>query len=72
VGIKMGLGQDMNNKTLTLRHFLPVKIKEGLAYPLEYHGSGHLSAYADANGILEIPEGVQTLKKNDLAYVRPI
>lgn len=70
--VKMRLGEDVNIKAFTLRHFLPVRIQEGLAYPLEYHGSGHLAAYARANGILEIPEGTQTIKKNDLAYVRPI
>jgi len=41
-------------------------------YPLEYHGSGHLAAYSEADGILEIPENMNCIEKNDLVYVRPI
>jgi molybdopterin biosynthesis enzyme len=41
-------------------------------FPLEYHGSGHLAAYSEADGILEITEDTNKFRKNDLVYVRPI
>jgi len=70
--IKMELGEDLRVKPLPLRFFVPVKIESGLAYPLEYHGSGHLASYALADGILEIPENTSLIKKNELVYVRPL
>jgi molybdopterin molybdotransferase len=70
--IKMVMGSDLSVKKIPLRYFVPVKFRGGEIYPIEYHGSGHLAAYTEANGILEIPENTNYLKKNDLAYVRPI
>ncbi len=69
-GVKMELGEDLRIKTLPLRFFVPIKIKSGMAYPLEYHGSGHLASYSQADGILEIPENTSLIKKNELVYVR--
>jgi len=70
--IKMELGEDLKVKTLPLRFFVPVRIESGVAYPLEYHGSGHLASYTLADGILEIPENTSMIKKNKLVYVRPL
>jgi molybdopterin molybdotransferase len=69
--IKIELGEDLQIKSLPLRFFIPVKIKSGLAYALEYHGSGHLASYSLADGILEIPENTSLIKKKELVYVRP-
>ena len=69
--IKIELGEEISLKSLPLRFFVPVKIESGLAYPLEYHGSGHLASYSQADGILEIPENTSLIKKKELVYVRP-
>jgi len=70
--IIMVMGEDFPLKASSLRYFVPVKFVEGLVYPLEYHGSGHLASYVEADGILEIPEKTSLIKKNDLVHVRPI
>jgi molybdopterin molybdotransferase len=69
--IKIEMGEGLRLKSLPLRFFVPVKIESGLAYPLEYHGSGHLASYSQADGILEIPENTSQIKKKELVYVRP-
>ncbi len=51
--------------------FIPVIIHaDGTALPVEYHGSAHIFAYASANGIMEIPEGVSKLKEGQKINVR--
>ena len=52
--------------------FIPVSLNNGTAVPLEYHGSAHINAYTGANGIMEVPVGVCSLKEGDLVHVRPI
>ena len=54
-----------------MRFFVPVKIESGVAYALEYHGSGHLASYSQADGIMEIPENTSLIEKKELVYVRP-
>ena len=69
--IKIELGEALVLNSLPLRFFVPVRIESGLAYPLEYHGSGHLASYSQADGIMEIPENTSLIKKKELVYVRP-
>ena len=53
--------------------WIPVNIDEdGVVFPLEYHGSAHISALTQANGLMAIPRGIQELKKGDLVDVRQI
>lgn len=53
--------------------FVPVILTEqGTAILLEYHGSAHIHAYTQAQGIMEIPKGVLILKKGEIACVRPL
>jgi molybdopterin molybdotransferase len=52
---------------------IPVRITEDRqVIPVEYHGSAHISALADAYGIISIPIGKLTLEKGDLVNVRQI
>jgi molybdopterin biosynthesis enzyme len=39
---------------------------------VEYHGSGHISALPDADGIIAIPIGKQILEKGEIVSVRQI
>jgi molybdopterin biosynthesis enzyme len=52
--------------------WLPVEIREGKAYPLEYHGSAHIFSLATAHAIAAIPLGITNLNPGDLIDVRPI
>jgi len=50
---------------------LPVKIsEEGYVYPVEYHGSAHISALTVADGIISVPPGKKTIEKGEIVSVR--
>jgi len=52
---------------------LPVVITdEESIEPVEYHGSAHITALSDADGIIAIPVGKQTIDKGELVNVRQI
>jgi len=53
--------------------FVPVTLtRKGTVLPLEYHGSAHIHAYSLAQGIMEIPQGISTIKKGETVRVRPL
>jgi len=79
----MGITEPVRNMILTFgghyqrkrgdrMQWLPVKIKAGKVYPLEYHGSAHIFALADADAIAAIPLGITELNEGDLIDVRPV
>ncbi len=49
----------------------PVSIKaDGKAHPVEYHGTAHISAYANADGFVVIPIGTSELHEGEIVEVR--
>lgn len=71
--ITLPMGQDYHRKRSNRLSWLPVIItSDQQAYPLEYHGSAHISSLVDADGIVSIPVGVTKLAKGDLVDVRYI
>ena len=53
--------------------FVPARLTDqGTVIPLEYHGSAHIHAYSLAEGIMEIPKNILTIKKGELVRVRPL
>jgi molybdopterin molybdotransferase len=66
------MGDDYTRKKASRKSLIPVKIVEGKVVPLEYHGSAHINAYTDAQGIIAIETGVTELKKGDLVNVRQV
>lgn len=52
--------------------WLPVKIRDGNAIPLEYHGSAHIFSLAEADALAAVPLGTTHLKPGDLIDVRPV
>jgi molybdopterin molybdotransferase len=52
---------------------VPVRISdEGSVIPVDFHGSAHISALNEADGIIFIPSGVRELGKGDMVSVRQI
>jgi molybdopterin biosynthesis enzyme len=49
---------------------IPVRIENGLVFPVEYHGSAHINAYGQAHGIITIEIGKTELVKGEIADVR--
>jgi molybdopterin molybdotransferase len=53
--------------------FIPVRITgDGMVSPVEFHGSGHISALPESDGIIMMPVGVKILEKGRLVNVRQI
>lgn len=49
---------------------IPVKLEvDGTARPLEYHGSAHIHAYSEANGILAVPPGNNGIDEGEVVDV---
>jgi molybdopterin molybdotransferase len=53
--------------------FIPVMITgEGSVQAVEFHGSAHISALPEADGIISLPIGITTIDKGELVSVRQI
>ncbi len=72
VELKLPLGVDFSRRKSTRKSMIPVMIRDGAAFPVEYHGSAHINAYTIADGIMMMDIGSTTFTKGELVYVRPI
>jgi len=70
--LRLPLGLDYQRKRSDRMQWLPVQIRDGRVYPLEYHGSAHIFALATAHAIAAIPLGITKLSVGDLIDVRPV
>jgi molybdopterin molybdotransferase len=52
--------------------FLPVRVRKGLVEAVPYHGSAHLNALADADGLVRIELGVWEIPEGTQVDVRPL
>ena len=52
--------------------FLPVRVAGDDVFPIEYHGSAHLSALSDTNGLLRIEQGINQIENGTEISVRRI
>jgi molybdopterin molybdotransferase len=68
----MVMGEDFKRKKSQLKLFVPIKIVDGKVFLIEYHGSGHLASYAEAEGIMQVDEGIESIKKQETVNVRPL
>ncbi|MBN2399350.1 MAG: molybdopterin molybdotransferase MoeA [Candidatus Aminicenantes bacterium] len=50
--------------------FLPIRIDKGRAIVMDYHGSAHLHALGQANGLLYIPAGQNKISAGSMINVR--
>lgn len=65
-------GEDFRLKPATRFTVIPVIIEQGEVFRVNYHGSSHIHAYANARGMAMIPESTDKLKKSDPIDVRLI
>ncbi len=72
VDIQLPLGIEYKRKKADRRAYMPVQIKEGKAFPVDYHGSAHIHALSSADGIISIEIGKEEIKKGELVHVRQI
>jgi len=70
--LRLPLAMEYQRKRSDRMQWLPVQIREGKVYPLEYHGSAHIFSLATAHAIAAIPFGITNLNPGDLIDVRPV
>ncbi len=55
------------------KSYYPVKLNDdNTVSAIEYHGSAHMNAYAEAFGLIALEMGVTEIKEGELVYVRQI
>lgn len=70
---KLPIAEDFTRKNSQRLGWLPVKINaKGKAKPVEYHGSAHITALPDADGIMMVPAGVNSITRGSIVNVRQI
>jgi len=79
---RMKLSKDFQRRDAKREQYYPVKIiKQGnrdiqsqvfSVLPLEFHGSAHMQALTQADGVMLIKRGIKKLKKGTIVNVRPI
>jgi molybdopterin molybdotransferase len=67
------LGKALTRVVSVRRAWVPVRLTpEGIAEPVEYHGSAHITSLAGADGIISLPVGVTALESGSTVEVRMI
>jgi len=69
---RMVLGEDFKRRKPGRLALIPVAIRNGEVFHVEYHGSAHINAYTAADGIIPMEIGVSEMKKGTFADVRPV
>ncbi len=70
---KLPLSLDKKRKSAERTLLFPVRINEIMeAEAIDYHGSAHLNAYQQADGMAAFPIGKNELKKGEMVDVRPL
>jgi molybdopterin molybdotransferase len=70
--LELPMAEKYTRKLTQRKTFLPVQIKNGKVYPVEYHGSAHIHSYIFADGIVAMERGETTFEKGEILHVRPI
>jgi molybdopterin molybdotransferase len=66
------LAQRVSRKGAERTEFLPVRVRAGEVFPVAYHGSAHLNAIGEADGLIRVEKGVEALEQGAEVDVRPL
>lgn len=73
VSIRMPLDESITSESAERQTWIPVKVtSEGTVKPLEYHGSAHILALRNADGLISMEVGVANIEKGTPVPVRLI
>jgi molybdopterin molybdotransferase len=70
--LQLPIGVNFERRRNDRMQWLPVSIRDGKVFPLEYHGSAHIFSLASADAIAAIPFGITRLNIGELIDVRPV
>jgi len=67
------LKEDFSRKSYDRMALVPAKITgDGFIQIVDYHGSAHITALAEADGIIAVPVGVKKLEEGTILNFRQI
>jgi molybdopterin molybdotransferase len=73
LSIRLPMKERFSRKSADRMALVPVRIEDnGFVIPVEYHGSAHISAIPEADGIISVPIGKLILEKEEIVSVRQI
>jgi molybdopterin molybdotransferase len=71
--LKLPMKVSFSRKIADRQAFIPVKLTtDGMVLPVEYHGSAHISALSDADGLITLPSGRNSIEKGEIVSVRQV
>jgi molybdopterin molybdotransferase len=68
--IRLPLAAPVRRRNKARKAILPVCIREGEIFPVNYHGSAHIHSYIQAHGLIAVETGITELKQGELHDVR--
>lgn len=71
--IPLKMGESITRKKTGRKSFYPVSLNDDKSVSaINYHGSAHINAFTNAYGIIAMEQGVATIEKGEIVYVRPL
>ncbi len=71
--IPLKMGETITRKKTSRKSFYPVYMNDDQTVSsIHYHGSAHINAFTNAYGIIAMEQGVATIEKGEIVYVRPL
>jgi len=70
--LTMSAGVDFSRRRSDRKSLIPVIIRGGNVFPVDYHGSAHINAFTKANAIMIMEVGTQEINKEEEVHVRPL
>lgn len=70
VMVRLPLAAPVRRRNTARKAILPVFIRDGEIFPVDYHGSAHIHSYIHAHGLIAIETGITELKQGEPHDVR--
>jgi len=73
IPIELPMKVSFSRRLADRQAFIPVMLtSDGMVLPVEYHGSAHISALSDADGLITLPSGKKSIEKGEIVSVRQV
>jgi len=70
--IKGVMKEKFHRQKIERSAYIPIRYQEGFVELLTYHGSAHINALSQANGLISVARGVKEIPAGSTVNVRPI
>ena len=71
--VRLPISCDYKRNRIDRLEFIPIRLNaNNQVVPVDYHGSAHINAFTQADGIMSIPRGVDEFTEGEFVHVRQI